>query len=1207
MASLGHAIMRTELDLTGLRMGFNQAESLSQQSLRRMGDSITRAGRTMSLAVTAPIVGMGAAIVSTTANFESSMNRVRALSQATGADFERLKQQAQDLGSTTVYSASQAADGMSFLAMAGLEVEQIYGAMPSTLQLAAAAQLELADAADIVTNVMTGYNMSVDELENSVDVLTTAFISANTDLRQLGDGMSFAGPVASGLGVAFEEATAAIGLLSNAGIQGGRAGTTLSRILAILSTEGEKLGLTIYDAAGQMLPLADIMEQLEVQGMNSAEVMDFFGQRGGPGMLALLSQGSGALRSFTEDLTDVGGTAERVANTQLEGLRGKWVELTSATEGLMISFGEAGLMGLIERAVVRLTDLVKWVDSWDDSTKNLVGTVAGLTAAVGPLLLGLGGLVRLLPVIATGFAVLTGPVGWITLAGVGVAVLASALSGRPDSLDESVRASNAAMERAEAQLQAFRNEALQTETGILQLDAAITEDGLREAVDTLADTMEGKGRDAFVAFAEQAILSSEDVGEAAAKIIEYTQSMRQELLQTELQAAESRLAMAERWQQSAAQNLSAYTTQLSELHERRREIEEQLASLSPGDYYEGSGLRDELALINAEIEELSGSRGLESATERFHNMHGTVLATSEEVRGLRAELESLDTDTASWVTSVVARRGGPLPDRPSSTGGAGGSPAGAPPVVEAARSALGEVETTTVRTAGTAQELFDAIAESGTVLDQRVDALGGTAELRLAGLEQKAELFRTALARAFDLEDLTAEQFNYIETRLEDLTTEAQNLELMLAGHAAQTAYEQSGQPLVTDRVVARRQAREDLAEAEAAAASLANQSRQNIEDQRREDENYAAYRTAMNERAMREQQELQEEFEQTVVAQHQAAAEQAAARDELNNYSQTLAELSRVSREADAAERARLRALEDAREEARQGRVAASYGIVRAAPGGVTGSEMGTIISTLNAGLADVELRASLFGDSLQLAEERVRLIEAAMLESGRVFGESSFEVEWFREQLEEAKDAVAGLSAAAAGARDTLALWGRISPDDAGSDWRMAAGMGMAMTGPDGLSQDDIDAYTETFGDNVVESSDDFSQNVITAGNQLVSIVRAAQGGNVGGVISGIGGLVSMVDPMAGAVINLFGAFADLATSSGSQQRAQQAEHERNLARSTPAISISAIVNQTNNLQGGPLDPNVQLELDRRTRSIVAEVLDQIGIQDYLRPEAA
>src|SRR5690625_5518285 len=208
--------------------------------------------------------------------------------------------------------------------------------MPATLRLASAAQLDLARAADIVTNIMTGYQIEVENLGGTVDVLTKAFVSANTDLNQLGDAMKFVGPVASGFGIQFEEAAAAVGALSDAGIQGSMAGTTLRGILTRLDEAGKKWGITVRDVSGDMIPFADILAQIEERGVSSAEIMELFGDRAGPGMLALISQGSGAIREFTRELENAGGTAERIADRQLEGIRGLLTRFEDVLEDLLV-------------------------------------------------------------------------------------------------------------------------------------------------------------------------------------------------------------------------------------------------------------------------------------------------------------------------------------------------------------------------------------------------------------------------------------------------------------------------------------------------------------------------------------------------------------------------------------------------------------------------------------------------------------------------------------------------------------------------------------------------------------------------------------------------------------------------------------------------------------------------------------------------------
>ena len=230
--------------------------------------------------------------------FEAGMNRVRAISQATTEQMTQLADQAKELGIQTQFSATQAADAMGFLAMAGFEVNEVYGAMPSVLQLAAAAQIEIASAADIASNILTGYSLDVTELAHANDVLVTATTSANTDLVQLGQAMKFAGPLASGLGIAFEETAATVALFGNAGIQGTMAGTALRAILSNLADPSNqaqaalsRLGVTVKDASGQMLPLVDIVKQFENAQADVNDVLEIFDIRAVPAFQSLLTQG----------------------------------------------------------------------------------------------------------------------------------------------------------------------------------------------------------------------------------------------------------------------------------------------------------------------------------------------------------------------------------------------------------------------------------------------------------------------------------------------------------------------------------------------------------------------------------------------------------------------------------------------------------------------------------------------------------------------------------------------------------------------------------------------------------------------------------------------------------------------------------------------------------------------------------------------------
>lgn len=365
----------------------------------------------------AAAIGGGLAIaVNTAAGFESSMNRVGAVSGATGEAFEGLSGLAKDLGRTTQFSASEAADGMSFLAMAGFETEDIMSAMPGTLQLAAAGQLELAAAADIASNVLSGYGMEAEEIGRVNDVLAAGSSKANTDVSQLGEAMKMVAPVAKASGISFEEATASIGKLSDAGIQGGMAGTTLRGIIASLENPTgaagdaiERLGVQTKDSEGNLLSMTDLVRNFEDAGLSTADAMQIFGQRAGPGMMALVGQGADSLEDLTGAMEDSGGTAATMADRQMEGLNGALKELSSATEGAMIAMGEQ-LTPILEKAADALSGIVSWFGGLSDETMGFIAIGAALTAGLlligGALLLVLG----FLPAMAAGFGIMMGTI-----------------------------------------------------------------------------------------------------------------------------------------------------------------------------------------------------------------------------------------------------------------------------------------------------------------------------------------------------------------------------------------------------------------------------------------------------------------------------------------------------------------------------------------------------------------------------------------------------------------------------------------------------------------------------------------------------------------------------------------------------------------------------------------------------------------------------
>lgn len=398
------------VDIKKLQQGLNQASGM----LKDFSAGVKQTGQTLTRTLTVPIVGVGSAMLKTAADFERAMNQVGAVTGATGEEFNMLREQAKELGRTTKFTATQAAEGMNFLAMAGFETSQIMTAMPGVLNLASAGAMDLATASDIASNILTGFNMDAEDMARVVDVMAKTFTSSNTNLMQLGHAMSFVAPVAAGFGVSMEETSAIIGMLSDAGIQASRAGTTLRGIMVQLGEASKELGFSMNDSNGQMRPMAELLDELIIKSGGTQNAIDMFGQRAGPGLVALLQQGTTKLRDFEEALKDSGGTAEIIAERQMQGLAGALTEARSALEGMLISFADIGILSAAEELVDKVTAKIRQFTNASDETKQNIVKLLAVLAGVGPALLIIAAALK---VVAFGMALVSSPI-FLIIAGI---------------------------------------------------------------------------------------------------------------------------------------------------------------------------------------------------------------------------------------------------------------------------------------------------------------------------------------------------------------------------------------------------------------------------------------------------------------------------------------------------------------------------------------------------------------------------------------------------------------------------------------------------------------------------------------------------------------------------------------------------------------------------------------------------------------------
>lgn len=404
MPEIGSLFVRIGARIDEFEAGMRKVQDRLKQAeqrfegMRAVGQRFTAAGAKMAAAGAAMGAGLGLA-VKTAADFESAMSRVGALSGATGKEFSKLRETAQKLGETTAFSASQAAEGMQFLAMAGYDTNEIIAAMPGLLNAAAAGQVDLGTTADITSNILSGFGLAASETARVADVLTKTFTSSNTTMEMLGITMKYVAPLAKSAGVSLEETAAAAGILGNAGIQADQAGTALrGMILRLIDPPKEaadalaQLGVKTTDASGKMLPLADIIAQVKqaTEGMTEAQktaiATQISGTYAASGFLALLDAGPDALRSFTGELENAGGTADRIAKEQLNNLNGQLTILKSGLEGMAISIGTT-----LTPYISKLASLVQGLV---DRFNNLPGPIKqgiAIFAALGAIILVVGG------------------------------------------------------------------------------------------------------------------------------------------------------------------------------------------------------------------------------------------------------------------------------------------------------------------------------------------------------------------------------------------------------------------------------------------------------------------------------------------------------------------------------------------------------------------------------------------------------------------------------------------------------------------------------------------------------------------------------------------------------------------------------------------------------------------------------------------------
>lgn len=339
---------------------------------------ITLAKKVAALAAAYVSLKSAKTAITVAANFEEQMAELQTVIRGTAEEMQSLSEVAREMGATTKFTAAEAASGLTFLARAGFSANEAMAALPGTLQLAVAANLDLARAADIASNVLSQFNLEAEETGRVGDVLVTTANNANTNVEQLAEGMKFAGPLAAALGVSMEEASAAIGVMGDAGIQGSLAGTNLRGVLARLlnpSTEAtealEKMGLTLQDVNPESNSLVAIFTKLNEKGLTAGEALKIFGRLNVSAAVAI-SKSVDSMDQLTKKNREAAGAAEEAAKIMGQTFAGRMRALKSAAEELAIQLvSDNGLLGGLKDVVSTMAEMLKVLGGNEEAVQNM--------------------------------------------------------------------------------------------------------------------------------------------------------------------------------------------------------------------------------------------------------------------------------------------------------------------------------------------------------------------------------------------------------------------------------------------------------------------------------------------------------------------------------------------------------------------------------------------------------------------------------------------------------------------------------------------------------------------------------------------------------------------------------------------------------------------------------------------------------------------
>ena len=625
--------------------------------LTTYGDKMSKAGGTLSKYITLPATALGAYSVKKFSDFESAMSTVQATAGATADDMKKLSDKAKQMGESTKFSATESAEALNYMAMAGWKTDDMLSGLEGIMDLAAASGEDLATTSDIVTDALTAFGLTAKDSGNFADVLATASSNANTNVSMLGESFKYIAPIAGSLGYSVEDVAVNLGLMANAGIKGGQAGTAMRAALSrmIKPTDDAKeamknLGISMTDESGKVKSLSELTGDLRTSfsKLSDAEqtqvASTLFGQEAMSGMLAIIRASDDDYNKLTTAINASDGAAKKMSEIKMDNFAGQLTLLKSKAEGVGIQFGEQ-IVPYLGKMIEKVSSLLTWFGNLDQKTKNLIVRGAALVAALGPMLKIFGNITKAVGGVSKAFSVLAAHpiVAAVGLIATGIVAVTTAMTENIETVEEDYNAYKEFSDEVRNTAKELKNLRDARKEAVSNVQSEYDHyEQLKKELDGIVDS-NGKIKKGYE---DRAQFITKELSDALGieiknngTIIENYKEISNQIDKTiEKKRVEATLEAYREEYTTAIKNQAEAQKKLTEAESHRNEINEKYINLE-------KELKEEQEELAALKEKVTPSR---EDTKRMEELNGKIEEGKNQLGKYRSELSNANTD---WFTA----------------------------------------------------------------------------------------------------------------------------------------------------------------------------------------------------------------------------------------------------------------------------------------------------------------------------------------------------------------------------------------------------------------------------------------------------------------------------------------------------------------------------------------------------------------------------